>query len=188
MELLTGIGPPSNRTPGKPGQCYKDLNTDDIYRCYQVIDVNTPHFDRAAEYRWKLHIKGDEQADLAETDETKRSFVKNKDSFVGSSESSGITYIENMDSNNPTILRDLDSGSYVLYGKFKPYTGSSSNLSFSSKLNVSIVKSSSYSSVMVFYPVDAQVQYMKITDDSYERTNISLLDLYNSINSTTETA
>lgn len=81
MELLTGFGPPFNSTPGQPGQCYKDLNTGDIYKCCQAIDIHTPHFDQAAEYRWKLHIEGDEQADLAETDETKRSFVKNKGSI-----------------------------------------------------------------------------------------------------------
>ena len=81
MELLTGFGPPFNSTPGQPDQCYKDLNTGNIYKCCQAIDIHTPHFDQAAEYRWKLHIKGDEQADLAETDETKRSFVKNKDSI-----------------------------------------------------------------------------------------------------------
>lgn len=81
MELLTGFGPPFNSTPGQPDQCYKDLNTGDIYKCYQVIDVHTPHFDQAAEYKWILYIMGDEQADLAETDETKRSFVKNKDSI-----------------------------------------------------------------------------------------------------------
>ena len=81
MELLTGFGPPFNSTPGQPDQCYKDLNTGDIYKCCQAIDIHTPHFDQAAEYRWKLHIEGDEQADLAETDETKRSFVKNKDSI-----------------------------------------------------------------------------------------------------------
>ena len=65
MELLTGFGPPFNSTPGQPDQCYKDLNTGDIYKCCQAIDIHTPHFDQAAEYRWKLHIKGDEQADLA---------------------------------------------------------------------------------------------------------------------------
>lgn len=81
MELLTGFGPPFNSTPGQAGQCYKDLNTGDIYKCCQAIDIHTPHFDQAAEYRWKLHIEGDEQADLAETDETKRSFVKNKGSI-----------------------------------------------------------------------------------------------------------
>ena len=81
MELLTGFGPPFNSTPGQPGQCYKDLNTGDIYKCCQAIDIHTPHFDQAAEYRWILYIMGDEQADLAETDETKRSFVKNKDSI-----------------------------------------------------------------------------------------------------------
>lgn len=182
MELLTGNGGPTNSTVGSAGQYYKDLDTGDIYKCRQVIDCATPHFDQRAEHIWNLYIRGDEQADLAETDETKRSFVKNKD-FVSPA---GITYIESMDSSNPVNLRDLDSGSYVLYGKFKPHAGSSSNLTFSSKLNVSIVKSTSYSSVMVFYPVGAQVQYMKITDDSYERTNISLLDMYNTLNPPTE--
>lgn len=64
MELLTGSGPPFSSTPGQPDQYYKNLDTGDIYKCYQIIDCQTPHFDQAAEYRWKLHIKGDEQADL----------------------------------------------------------------------------------------------------------------------------
>lgn len=81
MELLTGSGPPFNSTPGQPDQCYKDLNTGDIYRCYQVIDFHTSHFDQAAKYRQKLYIMGYEQADLIETDETKCSFIKNKDSI-----------------------------------------------------------------------------------------------------------
>ena len=50
MELLTGNGPPFNSTSGQPDQCYKDLNTGDIYKRYQVIDFQTPHFDQTAEY------------------------------------------------------------------------------------------------------------------------------------------
>lgn len=81
MELLTGSGPPFNSIQGQPDQCYKDLDTGDIYKCYQVIDCQTPHFDQAAEYRWKLYIIDYERADLIETDETKCSFIKNKDSI-----------------------------------------------------------------------------------------------------------
>ena len=33
-----------------------------------------------------------------------------------------VKKLESLDKDNPMILRDLDSGSYILYGHFKPYT------------------------------------------------------------------
>lgn len=90
---------------------------------------------------------------------------------------SGITYIESTDTNNLVSIRELESGTYVFYGKFKPFTGSTDTLTFSSKLLVNVVKQSSASHVMVFYPVNNCVQYLKVTDDAYERKNINLNDL-----------
>lgn len=89
----------------------------------------------------------------------------------------GITYIESTDTENLTAIRDLDSGTYVFYGRFKPFAASTNSLTFSSKLLVNVVKQTSASHVMVFYPVNNCVQYVKITDDAYERTNVYLNDL-----------
>lgn len=93
----------------------------------------------------------------------------------------GITYIESTDTENLTAIRDLESGTYVFYGRFKPNAATTSTLTFSSKLLVNVVKQTSASHVMVFYPVNNCVQYVKITDDAYERTNVYLNDLLASV-------
>lgn len=90
---------------------------------------------------------------------------------------SPIQYIESTDTSNLVNIRDLESGTYVFYGKFKPFSTSTASLTFSSKLLVNVVKRTADSQVMVFYPVNNCVQYLKITDDSYERKNIYLNDL-----------
>ena len=88
----------------------------------------------------------------------------------------GIRRIESP-SKDPVNLRDLDSGCYVLYGKFRPFAGSTTGLSFSSDLMVNIIKKTSLTSVQVFYPVNNCVQFLAITDDTYERTNVYLNEL-----------
>lgn len=93
----------------------------------------------------------------------------------------GITYIESTDTDNPVSIRDLASGTYVFYGKFKPFSGSTNTITFSSKLLVNVVKQSSASHVMVFYPVNNCVQYLKATDDTYERKNVYLNDLMTAV-------
>ena len=95
--------------------------------------------------------------------------------------SGGIAFVESTDTENPLSIRDMDSGTYVFYGRFKPYTGSTSTLTFSSKLLVNVVKQTSASHVMVFYPVNNCVQYLKVTDDYYERKNVYLNDLMDSV-------
>lgn len=96
---------------------------------------------------------------------------------------SGIEYIESTDTSNPVSIRDLASGTYVFYGRFKPHSTATSTLTFSSKLLVNVVKQSSASHVMVLYPVNNCIQYLKATDDSYERKNIYLNDLMASVGS-----
>lgn len=94
---------------------------------------------------------------------------------------SGITYVEST-TDAPVYVRDLESGTYVFYGKFKPFSGSTSTMSFSSKLLVNIVKGSSYTSMMVLYPVNNCVQYMKITDTAVElKKYVYLNDLADAI-------
>ena len=88
-----------------------------------------------------------------------------------------IRKIESLDLNNMLILRDLDSGTYVLYGEFKPYPEADSTISFSSDILVNIIRRTNDSQVQIFYPHNNCVQYLKITDTSYERTNVYLNDL-----------
>lgn len=79
MELLTGYGPPLKTVIGNPGQCYKDLNTNDIYKCVTKQSVSRTAVRDKGQYecKWKLEIKDSERPDLKETDETKPGFVKN---------------------------------------------------------------------------------------------------------------
>lgn len=95
----------------------------------------------------------------------------------GSPAECGVTYIESLDAANPAVLRELDSGSYVLYGKFKAYSGNDTIIVFESKLNANIVKSTDCSSIMIFNPVNSKVECLTIYDDRYERTDVALQDV-----------
>lgn len=88
-----------------------------------------------------------------------------------------VKKLESPDKGNPMILRDLDSGGYILYGHFKPYTGSDATMEFSSHLLANVIKRTTDSHVQIFYPYNNCVQYLKITDAAYERQNIYLNDL-----------
>ena len=93
----------------------------------------------------------------------------------------GITYVESTDTDNMTVIRDMESGTYVFYGKFKAYTGSTSTITFSSRLLVNVVRQTAASHVMVFYPVNNCVQYLKITDTDTEKKYVYLNDLMSAI-------
>lgn len=100
-----------------------------------------------------------------------------KNEILASIPPSTVPRIESLDFDNMANLRDLDSGSYILYGKFKPHSGSDTTMTFGANLLVNILKGSSVSQVQVLYPNNNCVQYLKITDDSYERSDIYLNDL-----------
>lgn len=104
--------------------------------------------------------------------------ISNTDSSTGS----GIKYVESTDTANLLNLRDFESGTYILYGKFHPYSGSTASISFSNALLVNIITKTAGTHVQVFYPVNNCVQFLNITDDSYERTNVYLNDLLTSVN------
>lgn len=96
---------------------------------------------------------------------------------------SSIKYVESNDNANLLNLRDFPSGTYVLSGRFRPYSGSSATVSFASALLVNIITKTAGTHVQVFYPVNNCVQFLDITDDSYKRTNVYLNDLLESIGS-----
>lgn len=97
-----------------------------------------------------------------------------------------IKRIESTDMENLVVLRNLESGSYILYGRFKPYEGATSALTFATDLQVSVKKSTSSSEVQVFYPVNNCVQHLKITDTDYTRTNVYLNNLVTNIGDLSE--
>lgn len=82
---------------------------------------------------------------------------------------------------NVVYLRDLESGSYVLSGAFKPYEGNNTICKFSSDLLVNVVKGTlkgvPTSHIQIFYPVHNVVQFVDVTDSSYKRTDVKLNDL-----------
>ena len=88
-----------------------------------------------------------------------------------------IAYVESLDNDNLLNLRDLDSGSYVVRGRFRPFAGADSTMNFSSSLMVNIIKTTAKSSIQIFYPVNNCVQFLEITDSEYTRTNVYLNDL-----------
>ena len=88
-----------------------------------------------------------------------------------------IPRIESTDTENLVVLRDLESGTYVLYGRFKPFAGSDSAMTFSSGLLVNVLKRTAETHVQVFYPFNNCVQHLKITDTEYTRTDVYLNDL-----------
>lgn len=95
-----------------------------------------------------------------------------------------IKYVEgSSNADETTYLRDLESGTYVLKGTFKPYKGSGTVCKFSSNLLVNVVKGTlnkvPTSHIQIFYPVHNVVQFCDITDESYKRTDIKLNELAN---------
>ncbi len=95
-----------------------------------------------------------------------------------------IKYVES-DSSNPIYLRDLESGTYVLYGKFRPYNGSTSTCTFSTGMLVSIIRNTSISYMQIFYSKNNTIQYCEITDETYERKDAKLINMESTANLTT---
>ena len=95
-----------------------------------------------------------------------------------------IKYVEG-DSANPLYLREFESGTYILYGKFKPFNGSTGTFTFSTGMLVSIQKTTAITYVQVFYSKNNTIQYLEITDEAYERTDAKLINMESTANLTT---
>lgn len=91
-----------------------------------------------------------------------------------------IKYVESLDESSLETLisiRSLDSGTYILHGKFVPFSGSDEVIKFSSGMLASILKQNVISYMQVFYPVDNTVQYFEITDNECVRSNNDLANM-----------
>ncbi len=97
-----------------------------------------------------------------------------------------VNYIESLDSENMVNLRDLDSGTYILKGKFRPFDGSTYIYTFSSGMLLSIVKQETTSYVQIFYSKDNTIQYLEIGDSSVTRKDAKLINMESIANKITD--
>lgn len=94
-----------------------------------------------------------------------------------------IGYVESLDESNLVNLRDLESGSYVLYGYFKPYAGAPNTLTIDTQL-INVARKSAGSHILIFSTLNGVVNFLEIMVDNtaekgftYTRTDINLLEL-----------
>lgn len=97
--------------------------------------------------------------------------------------SSPIQRVESLDESNLKNLRDLTTGSYVLYGYFRPYAGASNYLPFDNLL-VNVYHVDEGSHLFEFSTANSEVNFIEILVDAsaegghtYSRTAISMLEL-----------
>lgn len=96
-------------------------------------------------------------------------------------ENQPIKRIISMDDENPTILRSLDSGAYLLHGWFKPYASSKDIMAAQTPIIAIVATSSDTSYIQLFFSYNNTVQYFEITDESYTDNSISFNDLLSRI-------
>ena len=97
-----------------------------------------------------------------------------------------VNYLESLDSANMVNLRDLDSGTYILKGKFRPFDGSTYIYTFSSGMLLSIIKQATTSYVQIFYSKDNTIQYLEIGDSSVTRKDAKLINMESIANKVTD--
>ena len=103
-----------------------------------------------------------------------------------------ITYIESAINDKPKVnFRDLESGSYIIYGYFEPYPNSSVSIA-SDKSLIHVYRADAGSYVICLDPLNAKIVFFEIMVDdtnekrfTYKRESISLLDLESTKNKVT---
>lgn len=82
-----------------------------------------------------------------------------------------------IDQEEPVVIRNLESGQYIFKGRFKAYKEATSTYSFSSPCFVNLVRTTSKTSMQLFYPIGNRVQFFEITDSESTYQNIGLSNL-----------
>lgn len=156
---------------------------DDIEAAIEEQGVEVPNGTDTKEYGNLIRsIKGTGEIDQSYNPES-----PNAQSGIAVAEALAnlpIKYVES-DSSNPIYLREMESGTYILYGKFKPFNGSTGTLTFSTGMLVSIQKATAMTYVQVFYSKNNTIQYLEITDEAYTRKDAKLVDMETKANLTT---
>lgn len=123
--------------------------------------------------------------DYAIKDETARNSIGDLEAAVSelSGKTNPIQRVESLDENNMKTLRDLETGSYVLYGYFRPYAGASNYLPFDNLL-VNVYHVNEGSHLFEFSTANSEVNFIEILVDAtaegghtYSRTAINMLEL-----------
>ena len=99
----------------------------------------------------------------------------------GGSGDCNIQRIESLDETNLKNLRDLDSGTYILYGYFNPFSGSPDSITIDNCF-AAAVHLNAGSHVMVYNPRNFKIECYEILGNadegySYTRDVISMLDI-----------
>lgn len=101
----------------------------------------------------------------------------------GGSGDCNIQRIESLDESTLKNLRDLDSGTYILYGYFNPYSGSPDSITIDNCF-AAAVHLNAGSHVMVYNPRNFKIDcYEILVDDTaddgftYNKVSVSMLDL-----------
>lgn len=97
-----------------------------------------------------------------------------------------VKYHESVDTSSPANLRDLDSGTYVLRGKYRPFKDSPDVFTFATGMLVSVLKMSTISYVQVFYAKANAIQYLEIKDSEYTRKDAKLYYMESTLNRVTK--
>lgn len=96
--------------------------------------------------------------------------------------SCNIKRVESLDTENIKNLRDLETGSYILHGYFRPHAGADAVFTFPYNVVVGVVTKEAGTHVQVCTPVNNVINFLSITDDSYTRENIYLSDFVINVN------
>lgn len=90
-----------------------------------------------------------------------------------------ITYVESPDADGNLVrLRDLESGTYILYGRFICYSipdAETKLITFGWRFPVVIGRTEAKTYLQCIYPPQNTMQYAEITDTSFERKDVRLL-------------
>lgn len=94
-------------------------------------------------------------------------------------DASGIMRVESLEETGLRNLRELESGTYILYGYFTPYPGAEDSITIDNCI-AAVVRMNAGSHVMVYNPRNFKIECYEILEGdgyTYNRDIISLLDL-----------
>lgn len=141
---------------------------DDIEKAIEESGIEVPYGTDTSEYGNLIR-----QASGGKVDQTYNPESENAQSGVAVHEAivnSHVKYVESLDTENPKNLYEMESGTYILYGKFYPHPNATKSFTFSRLQLVSISKGSLSTCVQVFYPPYNTIQYLNIYQDDTNET------------------
>lgn len=156
---------------------------DDIEKAIEEMGVDVPYGTDTKEYGDIIRQKLGLRVSVDQSFDPESSNPQSGTAVAEALSSFKVKYVES-DSSNPVYLREMESGTYILYGKFKPFNGSTGTFTFSTGMLVSIQKATAMTYVQVFYSKNNTIQYLEITDEAYTRKDAKLVDMESKANLT----